>query len=276
MKDLAGKVAAITGAGSGIGRALAHAFAAEGMHIAAADVDTDALATLARELERSATQALTLRVDVADAQAVAHFADATRARFGAVHVVCNNAGVCPVGPAWETTLEDWRWVVDVNLWGVIHGVHAFTPHLLRQDEGHIVNTASVAGLIAPAGFGAYSLTKHGVIALSEALHHDLRERGSAIGVSVLCPAYVPTQLADTVARRSAARSTPPATRAKEDALREAVHAGRLTADDIARQVVDAVREDRFYVLPHPRIDGAIRARMEDILARRAPRDPMRR
>jgi short-subunit dehydrogenase len=153
---------------------------------------------------------------------------------------------------------------------VVHGVRAFAPRLMAQNEGHIVNTASVAGLISPPGMGAYNVTKHAVVALSESLHHDLRERGSAVGVSVLCPAYVPTQIARF---RPGDRS--PETLAREAAMRKAVAAGKLSADDVAAAVVSAVKDDRFYILTHPRIKGAIRARMEDILEEKSPRDPMR-
>jgi short-subunit dehydrogenase len=167
--------------------------------------------------------------------------------------------------------------MGVNLWGVIHGVRSFVPRLLARNEGHVVNTASVAGLISPPGTAAYNVTKHAVVALSETLYHDLRERQSAVGVSVLCPAYVPTGIADSERNRPPGVEPTAKTKetlAREAMLRKAVTSGRLSADDVARAVVRAVKEERFYVLTHPRIMGAIRARMEDILDERAPRNPM--
>jgi len=176
---------------------------------------------------------------------------------------------------WENTLADWQWILGVNLWGVIHGVRAFVPRLLAQGEGHVVNTASVAGLISPPGMGAYNVTKHAVVALSESLYHDLRLRGSPVGVSVLCPAYVPTGIADCERNRPRELLNPAKKPSKEEAmLKKAVASGKLSADDVARAVVAAVKEERFYVLTHPRIKGAIRARMEDILDERAPRNPL--
>jgi NAD(P)-dependent dehydrogenase (short-subunit alcohol dehydrogenase family) len=162
----------------------------------------------------------------------------------------------------------------VNLRGVVNGVRAFAPRLIAQDEGHIVNTASVAGLISPPGMGAYSVSKHAVVALSEALHHDLRERGSRVGVSVLCPAYVPTGIADSHRNRPSELGASTKTE-KDLMLKKAVAAGRLSAEDIARAVVAAVKADRFYILTHPAIKGAIRARMEDVLEGRTPRDPLK-
>jgi NAD(P)-dependent dehydrogenase (short-subunit alcohol dehydrogenase family) len=265
MKILQGKTAAITGAASGLGRAMALAFANEGMKLALADVDEKGL----EETARLAKGGSCTRVDVSKAADV----DAFAASLGEVHVVCNNAGVSPVGPLWENTTNDWQWALGVNLWGVIHGVRAFVPRLIAQGEGHVVNTASVAGLISPPGMGAYCVSKHAVVTLSEALHHDLRERGSRVGVSVLCPAYVPTGIADSKFPGKVVKSQERL--AHEATLRKAVAAGKLSADDVARAVVAAVKENRFYVLTHPGIKGAVRARMEDVLNERAPRDPLR-
>lgn len=268
MNPLQGKVAAVTGAASGLGRAMALAFAAEGMRVAMADVDETALARI--DLPGS----LAMRVDVSKADQVEAFAARTVAELGGVHLVCNNAGVALTGAVWESTELDWEWILGVNLRGVVNGVRAFAPRLIAQDEGHIVNTASVAGLISPPGMGAYCVTKHAVVALSEALHHDLRERGSRVGVSVLCPAYVPTGIADSHRNRPAelGESAPGE---KHEMLRKAVAAGRKSADDVARAVVEAVKAERFYILTHPAIKGAIRARLEDVLEERAPRDPLR-
>jgi NAD(P)-dependent dehydrogenase (short-subunit alcohol dehydrogenase family) len=278
MNALGGKVAAVTGAASGLGRAMALAFASEGMHVALADVDEPGLKATAERLASGAGKAMAMRVNVSDGAEVEAFAKRCVNELGAVHVVCNNAGVALSGAAWENSEDEWRWLLGVNLWGVIHGVRAFAPRLLAQDEGHIVNTASVAGLISPPGMGAYSVSKHAVVALSESLHHDLRERGSRVGVSVLCPAYVPTGLSSSERNRPSGMGVPPKSNermAKEAMLRKAVASGKLSADEVARAVVAAVKESRFYVLTHPAIKGAVRARMEDVLEGRAPRDPLR-
>lgn len=278
MKELKGKVAAVTGAASGLGRAMALAFAREGMHVALADVDEAGLQSTREQAVSHGVKAMALRVDVSRAEEMDAFAQRTVKELGGVHLVCNNAGVSPLGPVWESSERDWEWILGVNLWGVLHGVRAFTPRLLAQDEGHIVNTASVAGFISPPGMGAYNVTKHAVVALSETLHHDLAERGAAVGVSVLCPAYVPTGIADSERHRPAALkdATPKsaATLAREGMLKKAVSAGKLSADDVAEAVLAAVKDNRFYVLTHPRIKGAIRARMEDILEERVPRNPL--
>jgi len=277
MKDLRGKVAAVTGAASGLGRSMALAFAAEGMDLALADVDEVNLSSVQDEVLAKGVRAITLKVDVSNAQQLEIFRDQTLTRLGGVHVVCNNAGVSPLGAVWENSPADWQWILGVNLWGVIHGVRAFTPHLLAQDEGHIVNTASVAGLISPPGSGAYNVTKHGVVALSESLYHDLRERNSKVGVSVLCPAYVPTGIVDS--ERNRPKDLPVSTKseatlAREAMLRKAVASGKISADQVAQSVVAAIKDERFYILTHPRIKGAIQARMEDILNERAPRNPL--
>lgn len=277
MKILKGKVAAVTGAASGLGRSMALAFAAEGMDVALADVDQVSLSAVEEEVRANGVRAITLKVDVSQPQQVEAFRDQTLARLGAVHVVCNNAGVSPLGAVWENSVADWQWILGVNLWGVIHGVRAFTPHLIAQDEGHIVNTASVAGLISPPGSGAYNVTKHAVVALSESLHHDLRERDSAVGVSVLCPAYVPTRITESERNRPPdlpAAEKSAETRARESMLKKAVAAGKVSADQVAQAVVAAVKQERFYILTHPRIQGAIQARMEDILEGGAPRNPL--
>jgi NAD(P)-dependent dehydrogenase (short-subunit alcohol dehydrogenase family) len=272
MKILEGKTAAITGAGSGLGRAMALAFAQEGMKVALADVDQKGLDETVSLLGNASL--LSMKVDVSKEADVQAFCD----RIEKPYLVCNNAGVSPLGAVWENSVGDWQWILGVNLWGVIHGVRAFAPRLIAQGEGHIVNTASVAGLISPPGSGAYNVTKHAVVALSESLHHDLQERKSAVGVSVLCPAYVPTGISRSERNRPAGLSSgekSELTKAKEANLKKAVASGRLTADDVAKAVVAAVKEDRFYILTHPRIKGAIQARMEDILNERAPRDPLR-
>jgi len=279
MKTLNGKIAVVTGGASGLGRAMAMHFAREGMHVAIADIEQKSLDATAAELKALGIKALGIRTDVSKVAEVDELAKRVVAELGGVHVVCNNAGISPLGAVWENTLADWQWMLGVNLWGVIHGVRAFTPILIAQDEGHIVNTASVAGLINPPNSGMYNVTKHAVVALTETLYHDLAERKSKVGCSVLCPAYVPTGIADSERNRPAELANPaaeksPEQRAKEEMLRKAVRSGRLSADDIGAAVLAAVKEDRFYILTHPRIKGAIQARMEDILEGRQPRNPL--
>ncbi|HEX9396575.1 MAG TPA: SDR family NAD(P)-dependent oxidoreductase [Burkholderiales bacterium] len=268
MKELKGKTAVVTGAGSGLGRAMALAFAREGMNLALADVDEKGLGETASQVK-----GFSMRVDVSKEAEVRAFCD----RVGDPFLVCNNAGVSPLGAVWENSVGDWQWILGVNLWGVIHGVRAFAPRLIAQNAGHIVNTASVAGLISPPGSGAYNVTKHAVVALSESLLHDLKERNSQVGVSVLCPAYVPTGISNSERNRPKemiASEKSKETIAREASLKKAVASGRLSADDVANAVVAAVKEDRFYILTHPRIKGAIRARMDDIIEERSPRNPL--
>ncbi|HTO48296.1 MAG TPA: SDR family NAD(P)-dependent oxidoreductase [Burkholderiales bacterium] len=279
MKTFAGRVAVITGAASGLGRALAGAFGAQGLKLVLADVDEAALASTASELHAQGYATVAQPTDVSQGESVERLARAALEAFGAVHVVCNNAGVAPLGVVWEATEQDWRWALGVNLWGVIHGVRVFTPMLLGQgDEGHIVNTASVAGLIAPPGMGVYNVTKHAVVALSETLHHDLAARGAKVRCSVVCPAFFASGIADSERTRPAElrsdRTKSDEDRALEAMLHKATESGRLSAEDIAARVLDAVRDERFYVLTHPKINGAIERRMRDILDGRAPSSPM--
>ena len=275
MKDLKGKIAAVTGAASGLGRAMALAFADEGMHVALADVaDTSEVFA---QVEARGVSALSMKVDVSRAEEVEAFAALVEKDLGPTALACNNAGVSVHGAAWENSVDDWRWVLGVNLWGVIHGVRSFVPRMRSRNAGHVVNTASVAGLLSPSGMAVYSVSKHAVVALSEVLHHDLRQFGSAVGVSVLCPAYVPTRIAESERNRPSSHvpgEKSARTLERQAMLKKAVASGKLSADDVAHAVVRAVKEERFYVLTHPAILGAVRARMEDVLGQRTPRDPM--
>jgi NAD(P)-dependent dehydrogenase (short-subunit alcohol dehydrogenase family) len=279
IDDFKGKTAVLTGAGSGFGLECARIGARLGMNLVLVDVQQDALDRAETEMKSAGAAVLAHRVDVAKANEMEALAQAVAQRFGAPHLVFNNAGVGAGGLVWENTIADWEWVLGVNLWGVIHGVRAFAPYLIALNEGHIVNTASVAGLISPPGSGAYNVTKHAVVALSETLYHDLRERNSAVGVSVLCPAYVPTGIVDSERSRPGKYQNPPEEPspellARQAMLRKAVTSGRISADEVAQAVVAAIQEERFYILTHPRIAGAIRSRMQDILQGRAPKNPL--
>jgi NAD(P)-dependent dehydrogenase (short-subunit alcohol dehydrogenase family) len=279
MRTFAGRVAVVTGAGSGLGRELALRFAREGMKLALADVDEDAAARTGAELSAAGSAAIAVRCDVSSGADVEALAARALDAFGAVHVVCNNAGVAPLGVVWENTVPDWQWTLGVNLWGVIHGVRVFTPILIGQnDEGHIVNTASVAGLIAPPGMGMYNVSKHAVVALTETLHHDLAARGAQVKCSVVCPAYFPSGIADSERARPAElrdeRAKTAEDLAREANMRKAVQSGRLSAADIAERVFEAIRDERFYVITHPRILPAVEARMRAILEERNPGSPL--
>jgi NAD(P)-dependent dehydrogenase (short-subunit alcohol dehydrogenase family) len=274
MRELGGKIAVVTGAASGIGRSLATRFAREGMKVALADVEEGPLAAVAAELTASGAEVLTVRVDVSKADEVAALAERTFDRFGAVHVLCNNAGVGGgAGPLWTLTEADWQWTLGVNLWGVVHGIRAFVPRMIAQGEGHVVNTASVAGLLAPQLMGPYVATKHAVVALSEVLARDLEMIGSPLRVSALCPGFVKTRIAESDRNRPAHLTNP----AREDGgglggeLIKGLVAAGTSPDDVAEHVVTAIREARFYVLPHPELLGGVKHRLEDILQGRYPR-----
>jgi NAD(P)-dependent dehydrogenase (short-subunit alcohol dehydrogenase family) len=219
-----------------------------------------------------------IRTDVSRAHDVERLAEKTLATFGGVHLLCNNAGVGPGGVVWESTVADWEWVLGVNLWGVIHGVRVFLPIMLRQDaDCHVVNTASVAGLLSVPNMGIYCVSKHAVVTLTECLYHDLAQRSARIGVSLLCPAYVPTGIIDSERNRPALlrntqRVKTPEELAREEVMRKAVLSGKISAERVAEMVLDAVQTNRFYILTHPKIKGAIQMRMEDILEERSPTD----
>ena len=278
MKSLKGRVAVVTGAASGIGLALAERLAAEGMKVVLADVEAEALARAESSLRSTGAEVLAVPTDVSKADQVDRLAQQSREAFGGIHVLCNNAGVGATSGAafWEMTQADWEWVLSVNLWGAINGMRTFVPLLLEQEEGHVVNTASMAGLntSAPGSMGVYSVSKHAVVALSESLQVSLQIRGAKVGVSVLCPAWVRTNISDSKRNRPAEypvtepERTPQATAAIEY-VSSLVAAGSPPAD-MAAVVVDAIREQRFYVLPHREALPGVRQRMEDILEDRSP------
>lgn len=276
MKELKNKVAVITGAASGFGRELAILCAQEGMHVVMTDVDEKGLQATDELLKPFGAQTLVMKCNVADAAEVERVAVQTYEKFGAAHLLFNNAGVATAGPIWTATLEDWQWTLGVNLMGVVHGIRSFVPRMLKQkDECHIVNTASVAGLLAVPASSVYCVSKHGVVVMSECLHHELKTAQASINVSVLCPAFVNTGIAD------AARNRPQelAATSKESAqyvefVKQATLRGKLSAADIARITMEGVKTDRFYILTHPGIKPAIEARMHDILEERTPTSPM--
>ena len=277
MRELKGKTAVVTGAGSGIGRELALACAGEGANVVLADIDEAGMRATALAIAPLGVGTETLHCDVSRASEVDALAGRAWERFGAVHLLFNNAGVGVAGPAWTATLEDWQWTLGINLMGVVHGIRAFVPRMLAQGgECHVVNTASVAGLVDIAGSAVYCASKHGVVALSECLYHDLRVARATIGVSVLCPAYVNTGIGDSARNRpSELAATNPLAAPYDEAVRQALRSGRLTAADVARETIDAVKSGRFYILTHGKIKGAIEARMRDILEDRLPSDVSR-
>jgi NAD(P)-dependent dehydrogenase (short-subunit alcohol dehydrogenase family) len=272
MQEFAGKVAVVTGAASGIGRALAERCAREGMRVALADVEPAALERAAAELKATGAQVLPIVTDVAKAGDVEALAQQTLDAFGAVHLLCNNAGVGAGSTVWESTLADWEWVLGDNLWGVIHGVRTFVPIMLAQgDECHVVNTASIAGLIAGPGLGVYKVTKHAVVTLSETLHYDLASRGANIGVSVLCPEWVNTRIMESARNRPHALQNDPVAEqitpemlAAWQYMANAVQSG-ISPAEVADQVFTAMRERQLYILTHPATKSLVRERMEEIL-----------
>jgi NAD(P)-dependent dehydrogenase (short-subunit alcohol dehydrogenase family) len=283
MKDFAGRVAVITGAASGIGRELANTAAALGMKLVLADVDAPALERATANLQAGGAEVLAMVCDVRKCSHVEELADAAMIRFHGVHLVFNNAGVAAGGLVWETGEADWEWVLGVNLWGVIHGVRIFTPLMLecaRRDpgyQGHIVNTASMAGLMSTPALGAYNVSKHAMVALSETLYHDLRLVEAPIGASVLCPYFVPTGIGDSQRHRPdelrRERAPTASQQAAGEMLAQAVANGTVSALDVARLAFDGIREGRFYLYSHPHMLEAVAARMDAVIHARPPADP---
>lgn len=272
MLDLKEKVAVITGGASGIGRAVAEKAAAHRMKVVLADIEEAALKEAQSALTDNGARAIAVVTDVADAASVSDLRDRALQEFGAVHLVHNNAGVGGGGPIWEVPEQDWRWILGVNLWGVINGVAAFVPLLIEQGEGHVVNTASIAGLTSAPFLGPYNATKQAVVAISETLYKDLRIAGATgVGVSVLCPGFVQTRIADSGRNRPhwAPGREVEGTSDSRAAIREMIDGG-IPPAVVAELVFDAVRNDTFYILTHPELRAAIRTRFDDILGGRPP------
>jgi NAD(P)-dependent dehydrogenase (short-subunit alcohol dehydrogenase family) len=274
MKHFNGKVAVVTGAASGIGRALADAFAAEGMKVVLADVEKDRLAAVAQEMRGIGRDVLPVVTDVTKATDVDALAQKTLDAFGAVHVVCNNAGVFTAGVSWEAPIEDYEWVLGVNVWGVIHGIRTFVPIMLKQDtEGHVVNTASMAGVTNGPYSAPYYMSKHAVLSLSESIYHELKMRGAKIGISALCPELVATNINKASRNRPAAlqrkQGPPTESESVEAALSGFIMTGAPPAT-IAQRVLQAIRDERFYILSEDAWRRSCETRLEDIRLGRNP------
>ncbi|MDQ1457740.1 MAG: hypothetical protein QOH28_3360 [Actinomycetota bacterium] len=274
MQDLRGKVAVVTGGASGIGYALARCFASEGARVVIGDVEAAALDRAVSELGASGADVEGVVTDVTDPAQMQALADAAVTRFDGVHVFCNNAGVGGGGLSWEMPLSTWEWVIGVNLWGVIHGVRAFVPLLMQQTEAHIVNTASVAGLVAAPFMGPYNASKHAVVAISETLHHELALSAPQVRVSVLCPGWVNTNIAQSARNRPAHLQEGAAPDPEAAALLRGFIEQGMPPDEVAAKVLEAIREERFWILTHDEpgdfwVDG-VNQRLRSLGARANP------
>ncbi len=278
------KTAVLTGAGSGFGLECARLGARLGMNLVLADVQQDALDRAKEELQATGAPVLAYRLDVSQASEVEALGRAVASRFGAPHLVFNNAGVGAGGLIWETSAMDWEWVLGVNVMGVAHGVRVFTPMMLDAAKadpsyrGHIVNTASMAGLLSPPNMGVYNVSKHAVVSLSETLFQDLSLVTEQVGASVLCPFFVPTGISQSHRNRPPELSEPQTKPTRSQLIGQAmsdkaVGSGKVTAADVARLVFDAVTANRFYIYSHPKSIQSVQTRLEDILQARNPTDP---
>ncbi|HEU4777757.1 MAG TPA: SDR family oxidoreductase [Telluria sp.] len=283
MKNFNDKVAVITGGASGLGREFALKAAELGMKLVLADVQQDALDATQAELEAKGATVLAMICDVRHGDEVQALADATMAKFGALHLVFNNAGVGSAGLIWENSVKDWEWVLGVNLWGVIHGVRVFTKLMLESAardpsyEGHIVNTASMAGLLNAPTMGVYNVSKHAVVSLSETLYHDLQLVEAPIGASVLCPYFVPTGISQSHRNRPADVAMTGAATASQKVAQamtvKAVESGKVSAAEVAQITFDAIRDNQFYIYSHPGALGGVADRMDEIVHHKNPSDP---
>ncbi|HEX4864073.1 MAG TPA: SDR family NAD(P)-dependent oxidoreductase [Acidimicrobiales bacterium] len=266
MEELTGKVAVVTGAASGIGRGLAERFAAEGMTVVLADVEEAALDVAVKELSERGARARGIPTDVSDESSVAYLAQEALEGFGAVHVVCNNAGVSGfMGAAWDMPVRAWEWVLGVNLWGVIHGIRSFLPILLDQNEGHIVNTASVGGFGCPAYVGPYAASKHAVVGLTLSLFHELEMKGSAVGVTLLCPGATRTNILECERNWPVRLGLVPSH--SPDSVAQATLQGARTLLEqqgidpsvLADAVVNAVRTRQFLIADNEYVEAALQS-----------------
>ena len=282
ITDFTGKTAVLTGAGSGFGLECARIGAKLGMKLALVDVQRDALDKTVAEMRAAGADVASFTLDVSNAGQMEAMSQSVFERFGAPHFVFNNAGVGSGGLIWENTVKDWEWVLGVNVWGVIHGVRLFTPMMLaaaREDpawQGHIVNTASMAGLLNPPNMGVYNVSKHAVVSLSETLYQDLRLVSDQVGASVLCPYFVPTGISQSHRNRPAGLATEKPTRSQligRAMTDKAVVSGKVTAAQVAQKVFDAIVADEFYIYSHPKALGNVQSRMEAILRQANPADP---
>lgn len=284
MKTLESRVAVITGAASGLGREFAVVAAKSGMKLVLADVQAEALEQTRAELAGQGAQVVAQLCDVRDASQVQALADTAMQQFGAVHLLFNNAGVGSGGLIWENSVADWEWVLGVNLWGVIHGVRIFTPLMLAcaktdpEYEGHIVNTASMAGLLNAPAMGIYNVSKHAVVSLSESLYHDLQLVNAPIKASVLCPYFVPTGITQSSRNRPADLPADKATTSQKAALslvEKAVSSGKVSASDVANMTFEAIKNGQFYIYSHPHALDNVAVRMREIVSASNPDDPYR-
>ncbi|MDJ0800812.1 MAG: SDR family NAD(P)-dependent oxidoreductase [Calothrix sp. MO_167.B12] len=277
MKEFRDKVAVVTGAASGIGRAIATHCVSVGMKLVLADIEEEALLSAEAELKSAGGRVISVVTDVSQRNDIELLAQKTLEAFGVVHLLCNNAGVAAGLTAWETTFKEWKWTLGVNLWGVIHGIQTFVPIMLEQDiESYIVNTASLAGLLSYFPSVAYHASKHAVIAISEKLYYDLGENGGKISVSVLCPGMVRTRIMEAERNRPVElqEDTPDRAIAPEmeitlKELRQAVETG-MSPDEVADQMFRSIMEKRFYILTHPEAIPLVQARMEAIIQGKNP------
>jgi NAD(P)-dependent dehydrogenase (short-subunit alcohol dehydrogenase family) len=282
IDNFAGKTAVLTGAGSGFGLECARIGARLGMNLVLVDVQQDALDAATAEMQAAGAQVLARKVDVSNAAQMEQLATEVQQRFGAPHLVFNNAGVGAGGLVWENSVKDWEWVLGVNLWGVVHGVRLFTPMMLAAAKadpawrGHIVNTASMAGLVDAPNMGIYNVSKHAVVSLSETLYQDLSLVTDQIGASVLCPFFVPTGIHQS--HRNRPQDMPAGKPTKSQLIGQAmsdkaVTSGKVTAAEVAQKVFDAAVQGQFYIYSHPKAIASVQTRMEDIMLGRNPTDP---
>ena len=282
IQDFKGKTAVLTGAGSGFGLECARIGASLGMNLVLVDVQQDALDAAEAEMKATGVKVLARRVDVSSQAQMEVLAAEVQTTFGAPHFVFNNAGVGSGGLIWENSVKDWEWVLGVNVWGVIHGVRLFTPMMLAAAKadpayrGHIVNTASMAGLLTPPNMGIYNVSKHAVVSLTETLYQDLKLVSDQVSASVLCPYFVPTGISQSHRNKPAELADEKATQSQligQAMSDKAVSTGKVTAAQVAQLVFDAITADRFYIYSHPRALGNVRARMENIVNQENPADP---